>query len=209
MLANDTVDVGGRRGGNQLDGKTGELANGIAFYYASGQLQLKNTNRAIVIHIPSFGSATAKDTFFSSLISSRRLDRRGETFPSTNEATSSRAVAALSNFWKLFSFNLHMLLVRASKVQKIFLRGLNRSSLSRRKKLDSQIRHALWSSSLSGQILSLQELLVLCLEQGITCACFGKDKERHGGRRNHDSMQNLTKNHSRSLKDKKKQANRR
>ena len=56
--------------------------------------------------IPSFASATARETFFSSLIDSNRLAKRGVTLPSTIEAASSRAVAALSNFWKFFNFIL-------------------------------------------------------------------------------------------------------
>src|SRR5262245_4097031 len=55
---------------------------------------------------PSLGSATANDAFFSSLMDSRRLANRGVTFPSTTAATSSKAVAALSNFWKFFNFKL-------------------------------------------------------------------------------------------------------
>ena len=56
--------------------------------------------------VPSFGSATARETFFSSLIESSRDASLGVTLPSTRAATSSKAVAALSNFWNCLSFNL-------------------------------------------------------------------------------------------------------
>ncbi len=56
--------------------------------------------------VPSFGSATARDTFFSSLMESSNDASRGVTFPSTRAETSSNAVAALSNFWKSFNFKL-------------------------------------------------------------------------------------------------------
>lgn len=56
--------------------------------------------------VPSFGSATARDTFFSSLIESSKEASRGVTFPSIKAETSSNAVAALSNFWKSFNFKL-------------------------------------------------------------------------------------------------------
>src|SRR5271155_1493019 len=61
---------------------------------------------SLLIAWPSFGSATAKDAFFSSLIESNSFANMGVTFPSTRAATSSSAVAALSNFWKILSFNL-------------------------------------------------------------------------------------------------------
>ena len=143
------------------------------------------------MHIPSFGSATAKETFFSSLISSRRLARRGETFPSTREATSSRAVAALSNFLKLFSLILYTLLAR----RKIFFQpdklGRHSSRLAGKEKASHiQIRHAFRSRSLRSQVISLQELLVLRLEQGITRAGFSKDKKRHGERPRLSTVQN-------------------
>ena len=41
--------------------------------------------------IPSLGSATANETFFSSLIESSNVDNRGVTFPSTTAAACSRA----------------------------------------------------------------------------------------------------------------------
>ena len=41
--------------------------------------------------IPSLGSATASETFFSSLIESSNVDNRGVTFPSTTAAACSRA----------------------------------------------------------------------------------------------------------------------
>lgn len=44
------------------------------------------------IDIPSLGSATANDTFFSSLIESSKPDRRGVTFPSTSAAVCSKAM---------------------------------------------------------------------------------------------------------------------
>lgn len=61
---------------------------------------------SLLIAWPSFGSATAKDAFFSSLIESNSFASIGVTFPSIRAATSSSAVAALSNFWKVLSFNL-------------------------------------------------------------------------------------------------------
>ena len=45
-----------------------------------------------------------------------------------------------------------------------------------------QVRNALSRGGLSGQIVSLQQLLVLGLEQGIARAGFREDKERHGAR---------------------------
>lgn len=44
------------------------------------------------MRVPSLGSATAKEAFFSSLIDSNRFDSRGVTFPSTNAAVCSNAV---------------------------------------------------------------------------------------------------------------------
>ena len=58
------------------------------------------------LYLPSFGSATASEAFFSSLIKSNRPDNLAVTFPSTKADTSSKAVAAESNFWKSFNFNL-------------------------------------------------------------------------------------------------------
>ena len=64
-------------------------------------------NRAIQSNrIPSFGSATANETFVSSLIESSNDANRGVTLPSTIAAVSSSALTALSNFWKFFNFNL-------------------------------------------------------------------------------------------------------
>ena len=50
------------------------------------------------IATPNFGSATARDTFFSSFIESRSDESFGVTFPSIIAAASSRAAAALSYF---------------------------------------------------------------------------------------------------------------
>lgn len=47
--------------------------------------------------VASFGSATAREAFFSSLIDSRSLASIGVTFPSVNSATSANATAA----WEL------------------------------------------------------------------------------------------------------------
>ena len=58
--------------------------------------------------IPSLGSATANEAFFSSLMESSNDANRGVTLPSTNAETSSKAVAALSNFWKFFNFSLYI-----------------------------------------------------------------------------------------------------
>ena len=43
------------------------------------------------IFIPSLGSATANETFFSSLIESSKPAKRGVTFPSTSAAVCSSA----------------------------------------------------------------------------------------------------------------------
>lgn len=61
---------------------------------------------SLLMACPSLGSATAKEAFFSSFKVSRSFANRGETFPSTNAATSSRAVAALSNFSNCFNLRL-------------------------------------------------------------------------------------------------------
>ena len=49
--------------------------------------------------IPSLGSATANETFFSSLMPSRRVERRGVTFPSTRAAVCSRAATVSTAKW--------------------------------------------------------------------------------------------------------------
>jgi len=48
--------------------------------------------------------------------------------------------------------------------------------------IDLQVRHALRSRSLSGQVLLLEDLLVLSLQQGVTCAGLGEDEQGHDGR---------------------------
>lgn len=61
---------------------------------------------SLLMAAPSLGSATAKDAFFSSLRVSKSFASMGETFPSTSDATSSKAVAAESNFSKCFNLRL-------------------------------------------------------------------------------------------------------
>jgi hypothetical protein len=109
VLADGAVNVSGGGIGNGLNVKPGKLANGIA--YAPNVNREFNTDIVIDRNreepdVPSLGSATARDTFFSSLIESSKLARRGVTFPSIMADTSSRAVVALSNFWKFFNFSL-------------------------------------------------------------------------------------------------------
>jgi hypothetical protein len=53
---------------------------------------------SLLMACPNFGSATAREAFFSSLSESRSFASVGETFPSTSAATSSSASAALLNF---------------------------------------------------------------------------------------------------------------
>jgi len=92
------VDVLGGGIGDELDVEPRELADGIAFTRnVSRPVQITST-LAGGVSVPSLGSATTSETFFSSLTESRRLARRGVTLPSMIAATSSRAVAALSNF---------------------------------------------------------------------------------------------------------------
>ena len=69
--------------------------------------------------------------------------------------------------------------------------GRHSSRLAGKEKVPHiQIRHALRSRSLRSQVISLQELLVLGLEQGITRAGFSKDKKRHGERPRLSTVQN-------------------
>lgn len=106
------------------------------------------------------------------------------------EAASSRAEAALSNFWKLFNLRLEVLLVTLSPitiffapVQRIvqfpleffFLAGLEDT-------IDVQVGDTLRSGGLLGDIITLEELLVLGLQQGIARAGLSKDEKRHGAR---------------------------
>lgn len=49
-------------------------------------------NFRVLQAIPSLGSATAKELFFSALIESSKLASRGVTFPSINAALCSNAV---------------------------------------------------------------------------------------------------------------------
>jgi hypothetical protein len=65
-----------------------------------------DTSNRLGALVPSFGSATANDTFFSCLIESSKDDNLGVTLPSTSAAVCSRAVAALSNLWKSLSLSL-------------------------------------------------------------------------------------------------------
>ena len=102
MVSDGAVEVVGRGVGDSLDFKAWKLSDGIAYPKLVLSLQ-QGTNAG---HSPSLGSATASETFFSSLIVSRSDARRGVTLPSTSAATSSSAVAALSNFWKFFNFRL-------------------------------------------------------------------------------------------------------
>lgn len=120
---------------------------------------------------------------------SRSEARAGVTLPSMMEAASSRAEAALSNFWKLFSLRLEVLLVILSAITN-FLRPFSESVLSHQNfylagledTIDVQVGDTLCSGSLLGDIITLEELLVLGLQQGIARAGLSKDEKRHGAR---------------------------
>jgi hypothetical protein len=105
------------------------------------------------------------------------------------EAASSRAEAALSNFWKLFSLRLKGVLVTLLSIT-IFLRLFSESvhshsnfhSKELEDTIDVQVGNTLGGGSLLGDIITLEELLVLGLQQGIARAGLSKDEKRHGAR---------------------------
>lgn len=63
------------------------------------------------IALPSLGSATASEAFFSSFKVFNSVASEVETLPSVRLAASATATAAESNFWNCFSFSLFILLV--------------------------------------------------------------------------------------------------
>ena len=93
MVSNGSVEVLCTGVRYELEGELWQLVNGIG--YKDRQLGFPGCRPVLIV--PSLGSATAKDTFFSSLIESSKPDNRGVTLPSTRAAVCSRAVAALSN----------------------------------------------------------------------------------------------------------------
>ena len=102
MVSNGSVKVLSTGVRYELEGELCQLVDSIG----CKNRQLGFPCSRPVLIVPSLGSATARDTFFSSLIESSKLDSRGVTLPSTRAAVCSRAVAALSNLWK--SFNLRL-----------------------------------------------------------------------------------------------------
>lgn len=86
MVANGSVKVVGRGIGDEIEGQLGELIDCIGCFISSRVKQ-----QDLGGCVPSLGSATASDAFFSSLIESKIPDNRGVTFPSTTAAVCSRA----------------------------------------------------------------------------------------------------------------------
>jgi hypothetical protein len=113
-------------------------------------------------NIPSFGSATTREAFFSSLTESRRLESIGETLFSTMHVTSSSAAAALSNFENCFNFRL----IEA---------GVSSRNSCRKDKEGIHAGSTLGGAHFFGQIILLEQFPVLRFEQSITRAGLGED----------------------------------
>ena len=117
MVTDGAVKIRSRRVGYEIERKLWELVDGAS--YRSHQHPAWALTPSI---LPSLGSATAKEAFFSSLSESSSVESRGVTLPSTSAAVCSRAfhsqravayndvesvpVDALSNLWKSLSFKL-------------------------------------------------------------------------------------------------------
>lgn len=86
MISNRSVEAFSRSVGYELKVEPRQLVDGTG-YYESQSLVASIDGRAI----PSLGSATASEDFFSSLSESSRVVRRGVTFASTSAAVCSRA----------------------------------------------------------------------------------------------------------------------
>lgn len=141
------------------DGRWSRIARYISFVVES-EMGVRVNPGSLLIACPNFGSATAREPFFSSLRESRSLASMGETFPSTRAATSSSAVAALSNFSKCFNLSLQC---------KIKVRNRSQSfKNSIATQLYLQSIDTLCSFGFSRVIRFLQNFLVR-LEQGETC----------------------------------------
>jgi hypothetical protein len=126
---------------------------------------------SLLIATPNLGSATANEAFFSSFKLSRSLASMGDTLPSTSAATSSRAVAALSNFSKCFNFKLH------SQTQLAFCTETEEFDI--RRQLSLQPINALGSLDVCRKISLLEYFTIFGFEEGKACARFGENEDAH------------------------------
>ena len=97
MIPNGSVKIGCAGIGYQIEGELGKFIDCAGFYMdqqLETSLQLGQEK-----FLPSLGSATANDAFFSSLIESSSVANRGVTFPSTNAAVCSKAVLVSTRYF--------------------------------------------------------------------------------------------------------------
>ena len=95
------------------------------------------------------------------------------------------------NFWKDFNLKLLAVLALLSTATKIFDHSANWSPpllwvfflgfFRQNQQSHIQVCNAFGSGSIFGELVALEELLVLGLQQGITGAGFGEDEQRHCG----------------------------
>ena len=87
MVTDSAIEIMRRRIGDEIEGELGQFIDSI------GCASKPSLILFIQRDLPSLGSATARDTFFSSLIESNNPDNRGVTFPSTRAAACSSAMS--------------------------------------------------------------------------------------------------------------------